>query len=146
MTVDQLRAYHPKPNSQVLEEGAQEWKQIYQVPELMQIADPQTPPNGFNGPTMAPGSNVYQGQNVSGYYAAKDKTVCGLLALLVGTLGIQYFYLGKVTAGLLTILFSIISCGIYGIITFIQGIIILTMSEADFQRKFVNPAVSFPFF
>lgn len=76
----------------------------------------------------------------------KDKTVAGLLALFLGTLGIHYFYLGHTTAGILSIVISLCSCGIWSIIMFIQGILMLTMSEKEFETKYVNTTKSFPLF
>ncbi len=76
----------------------------------------------------------------------KDKTVTGLLAIFLGYLGIQYFYLGKTTAGILSIVISLCSCGIWGVITLIQGILMLTMQEEDFNAKYVDNEKTFPLF
>lgn len=76
----------------------------------------------------------------------KDKTVAGLFALLLGGLGIQYFYLGKITAGILSIVLSAFSCGIWTIVTLIQGILMLTMSDAEFEQKYVKTEKTFPLF
>ena len=76
----------------------------------------------------------------------KDKTVAGLLAIFLGYLGIQYFYLGKNTAGILSIVISLCSCGIWGVITLIQGILMLTMQEEDFNAKYVDNEKTFPLF
>lgn len=77
---------------------------------------------------------------------AKDKTVAGLLAIFLGTLGIQYFYLGKTTAGILTIVISLCSCGLWSLLMFIQGILMLTMSDEVFNEKYVNNDKTFPLF
>lgn len=76
----------------------------------------------------------------------KDKVVAGLLAILLGTLGIHYFYLGKTQAGVLTIVISLVSCGIWPVVMFIQGILMLTMSEEDFDSKYVDNDRTFPIF
>ena len=76
----------------------------------------------------------------------KDKLVAGLLAILLGTLGIHYFYLGKTTAGVLTIVISLVSCGIWPVVMLIQGILMLTMSEEDFNSKYVDNDRTFPIF
>lgn len=78
--------------------------------------------------------------------SGKSRGVAGLLALLVGTLGIHYFYLGKVGAGLLCILLSCITCGIFGVIPFIQGIIMLTMKQDAFEQTYVYTNSFFPLF
>lgn len=74
------------------------------------------------------------------------KTLAGIMALLFGALGVQYFVIGKVGAGLLTILLSCLTCGAWELITFIQGIVILCMNDDDFERKYLNPNKTFPLF
>lgn len=76
----------------------------------------------------------------------KDKLVAGLLAIVLGGLGIHYFYLGKTTAGVLTIVISLVSCGIWPVVMFIQGILMLIMSEEDFDSKYVDNDRTFPIF
>ena len=75
-----------------------------------------------------------------------DKTVAGILAIVFGGLGIQYFYLGKTTAGILTIVITFCSCFIWRIIMLIQGIMMLTMSEEDFRAKYIDTDKTFPIF
>ena len=74
------------------------------------------------------------------------KTLCGVFALVIGCLGIQYFLISKTTAGILTIVISLVTLGFWGVITFIQGIMILCMSEEEWERKFVNSNKTFPLF
>ena len=76
----------------------------------------------------------------------KDKLVAGLLAIVLGGLGIHYFYLGKTTAGVLTIVISLVSRGIWLVVMLIQGILMLTMSEEDFNSKYVDNDRTFPIF
>lgn len=76
----------------------------------------------------------------------KDKTVAGLLAIFLGGLGIQYFYIGKTTAGILTIIISMCSCYLWGVLMFIQGILMLTMSDDAFNEKYVDNDRTFPLF
>lgn len=80
--------------------------------------------------------------------SGKSRGVAGLLAIFLGWLGIHYFYLGKNTAGIIILLVSIFSCGtlatVVEIVTFIQGIIMLTMTEEAFEDKYVNTNSSFP--
>jgi TM2 domain-containing membrane protein YozV len=67
-------------------------------------------------------------------HTSKSKVTAGVFALLLGGLGIHKFYLGQVAAGILYILF----CWTFipGIIAFVEGIILLTMSDDDFARKY----------
>lgn len=82
--------------------------------------------------------------------SGKSRGVAALLAIFLGCLGIHYFYLGKNTAGIVFLLVTICSCGtigtIIGLITLIQGIIMLTMTQDDFEKKYVDSLSSFPLF
>ncbi|HRF67681.1 MAG TPA: TM2 domain-containing protein [Muribaculum sp.] len=78
--------------------------------------------------------------------SGKSRGVAALLAIFIGSLGIQYFYLGKNTAGIIAIIVSLVTCGLFGIIWLIQGILMFTMSQADFERKYVYSTSSFPLF
>ncbi len=78
--------------------------------------------------------------------SGRSRGVAGLLAIFLGSLGIQYFYLGKTTAGILAILTSVVTCGIMNIIWLIQGILMLTMTQDQFDQKYVYTTSSFPLF
>ncbi|SDZ07913.1 zinc-ribbon domain-containing protein [Proteiniborus ethanoligenes] len=98
----------------------------YQQPQGPQYqAIPQgTPPIGQ--PMYATGAPV----------KTKSKTTAGILAILLGGLGVHKFYLGKIGLGILYILF----CWTYipAIVGLIEGIIYLTQSDEDFYRKHVK--------
>jgi TM2 domain-containing membrane protein YozV len=111
----------------------------YSTPDYGDI----TPNNSgnFNGSSSAYSSSA----NTAGYSNAaytgtssalplKSKVVAGVLALLLGGLGIHKFYLGQIGKGILYILF----CWTYipAIISFIEGIMILVKSDADFEAKY----------
>lgn len=65
------------------------------------------------------------------------KVVAGVLAILLGWLGVHKFILGYTTEGILLILFSIVTCGIAGsIIGLIEGIIYLTKSDQEFYHTY----------
>lgn len=76
----------------------------------------------------------------------KDKTITGIFAILLGSLGIHYFYLGKITAGILTIILSCCTCGIWSLLMFIQGIMMLVMPDKEFQEKYVDNDRTLPLF
>lgn len=78
--------------------------------------------------------------------SGKSRGVAGLLAILIGTLGVHYFYLGKTGGGFLCLLLSCVTCGVWGIITLIQGIIMMTMKSDEFERKYVNSTSTMPLF
>ncbi len=65
----------------------------------------------------------------------KDRITAALLSFFGGTFGIQYFYLGKTLAGILCLVF----CWFFFFPTFLgflEGIILLLMSDAAFDRKY----------
>ncbi|MGM5629713.1 TM2 domain-containing protein [Apibacter raozihei] len=68
------------------------------------------------------------------------KVVSGILAILLGALGIHKFYLGYTKEGLIMLLVSVLSCGIasgvMGIIGLIEGIIYLTKSDEKFYDTY----------
>jgi TM2 domain-containing membrane protein YozV len=65
------------------------------------------------------------------------KTVAGILAILLGSLGIHKFYLGYTTAGIIMIVITIFTCGsVSAIIGLIEGIIYLTKSDEDFIQTY----------
>jgi TM2 domain-containing membrane protein YozV len=71
---------------------------------------------------------------MSTYYGGKSKVAAGLLAIFLGGLGIHKFYLGKPLQGILYILFS--WTFIPALISFVEGIIYLTMSDQAFAVKY----------
>lgn len=64
------------------------------------------------------------------------KIMAGVLALLLGGLGIHKFILGYTKEGIIQIVISIVTCGIAGIIPFIEGIIYLTKSDEEFYQTY----------
>lgn len=63
----------------------------------------------------------------------KSKVAAGVLAILLGGLGIHKFYLGKIGTGILYLLFC--WTGIPAIVGFIEGIIYLCSNDENFQLK-----------
>ena len=66
----------------------------------------------------------------------KSKLAAALFALLLGGLGIHKFYLGRIGWGIVYLLF----CWTFipAIIGFIEGILLLVMSDSDFNKKYGN--------
>lgn len=128
MTAAQLASYPVTPDSLVYAEGG-EWRPLYTYPELMELVSRRN-----TSPTHA--SQAEDSQRI----------VCGILALLIGWIGLQYFLIGKTTGGLINIALSLVTCGLWGVINFVQGILILCMSDAEWRRKFVDSPSVFPIF
>lgn len=100
-----------------------------------------TPPQSY-----IPQSNMYQPQvqipyqptldaGVDPSWPLKNKTVAGILAILLGSLGVHKFYLDKTTMG---IIYIVLTCTavlafIPAILGLIEGITYLTQNEHNFQ-------------
>lgn len=103
------------------------------------------------------GAPEYSGQHFHNYDTdnpfdscgpeGKSRGVCALLAIFLGGFGVQYFYLGKTMAGILSIVLTLCTCGIWEIIPIIQGILMLaSMTNRQFRSKFVLNPATFPVF
>ena len=136
---EELRGKGVTSNTKVWAEGFPNWLDASQVDELKNVVL-QIPPI----------DSVAQDGGDIGIFDAgpsgKSRGVAGLLAILIGTLGIHYFYIGKVGGGLICILLSIVTCGLWGVVTLIQGIMMLTMKSEEFERKYVNSTSTLPLF
>lgn len=70
-------------------------------------------------------------------YPVKSKRIiAGILGILLGQLGVHKFILGYTKEGLIQIAMSIVTCGIAGLIGFIEGIIYLTKSDEEFINEY----------
>jgi TM2 domain-containing membrane protein YozV len=69
---------------------------------------------------------------------AEKKIVAGIFGLLLGGLAIHKFYLGYTKEGIIQIVITVCTCGLGGIIGFIEGIIYLTKSDEDFVNTYVT--------
>lgn len=164
---DQILAHNPTADTMVWREGMAEWLPISSVPQLMALITPQQqyqqpgyqqpqyqqpqyqqPQQQFQQPQQQYQQPGYQQPYQQPYAqpAPKDKTVAGILALLLGSFGAHYFYCGKVGGGFICLLLSLVTCGLWGIIPFIQGILILTMTQQQFDQKWVYNPSTFPVF
>ena len=81
-----------------------------------------------------PGAMVYMGGRPPVPYTSKNKTTAGLFALLLGGLGIHKFYLNQVGMGVVYLLFCWTM--IPTIIAFVEGIVLLAMTDDDFARRY----------
>ncbi len=68
----------------------------------------------------------------------KDKTTAGLLAIFLGYLGVHRFYLNQSGLGVLYIFLTLITCGVFALMGLIDGLIILSMDDHQFDLKY-NP-------
>ena len=78
--------------------------------------------------------------------SGKSRGTAALLALFLGGFGIHYFYLGKAGGGFICLLLSLVTCGLWCILTFIQGILFFAMKQEEFENKFVYSSSTMPLF
>jgi TM2 domain-containing membrane protein YozV len=65
------------------------------------------------------------------------KVVAGVLAILLGGLGVHKFILGYTQEGIIQLVIGIVSCGaISGLIGLIEGIIYLTKTDEEFYQTY----------
>ena len=70
------------------------------------------------------------------------KMVAGILAILLGSLGVHKFILGYTTEGVIMLLVSVLSCGMLAVIPsvigIVEGIMYLTKSDEEFVRTYIQ--------
>lgn len=125
MNPRQVMAYDVNPETHVSIDGVN-WSPLYAFPELMQV--------------------YHETRNREIADVDSKRILCGIMAMLFGTLGVQYFIMGKVGGGFITILLSVVTCGAWEVITFIQGIMMLCMSDSEFKRKYIDSTSTLPLF
>lgn len=64
------------------------------------------------------------------------KLVAGILAILLGAIGVHKFYLGYTKEGIIQILLSFL-CGLGGLFALIEGILYLTKTDDEFVATYV---------
>jgi TM2 domain-containing membrane protein YozV len=69
---------------------------------------------------------------------AEKKVVAGILGVLLGAWGIHKFYLGYTKEGVIQIVITICTCGIGGVIGFIEGIMYLIKSDEEFVATYIT--------
>lgn len=103
-------------------------------------SDMNTPPEGeawYSDPSYRMPDYMMQGEIPPG---AKSRVTAGVLAILLGALGVHKFYLGYIKQGVITLLITILTFGIAGtvmeIIGVIEGILYLTKSDGEFYDTY----------
>ena len=70
--------------------------------------------------------------------ANSKKMAAGICGILLGALGVHKFILGYNTAGIITLVVSLVTCGALGsILGIIEGIIYLTKSDEEFYQTYM---------
>lgn len=115
----------------------------YYPPSGSSQPQPNNPPYpGYQGHVPQanyPGAMTPQNWQALG---ADKKLTAGLLAILLGSLGIHKFVLGYKTEGLIMLLGTLLTCGIaaavFGVIGLIEGILYLVKSDEEFVRTYIQ--------
>lgn len=145
MPKHELKNYGLRPDSMVWTQNMPSWAPAYTVPDLRDVlGEARTTPPPFNQ-SQTGFYSTFDGLENTGT-SGKSRLVFGLFAILLGWIGLQYFYVGKTTAGIISIVLSLCSCGLWEIVTLIQGILVLVMDQQTFENKYVYSTTTFPVF
>ena len=71
-------------------------------------------------------------------YKSEKKVIAGILAIVLGTLGVHKFYLGYTKEGVIQLISGLVTCGAGGLIGLIEGIMYLTKSDEEFDETYVK--------
>jgi TM2 domain-containing membrane protein YozV len=66
----------------------------------------------------------------------KEKTVAGILGILLGWLGVHHFYLGSNITGVILIVLTLVTCGVGSLIGLVEGILLLIMPDDEFNQRY----------
>lgn len=145
---------------------------IHQCPECGKQYSTQEKVNRVKCPYCGAETNVSYGQEESNFQeqfrqfgnqasaamddvfsngpSGKSRGVAGLLALFLGGLGLHYFYMNKTNAGVVFLLITLLSCGVFGIVTqiiaIIQAVLFFTSTQQEFEQKWVYSPSNIPLF
>ncbi len=69
---------------------------------------------------------------------AEKKLLAGLLGILLGVTGAHKFVLGYTKQGIIQLVLGVVTCGLFGIVGLIEGIIYLTKSDEEFVATYIT--------
>jgi TM2 domain-containing membrane protein YozV len=73
---------------------------------------------------------------------ADKKILAGILGIVVGAFGVHKFVLGYTTEGIIMLLITVLTCGIFAIVPsvigIVEGIIYLTKSDEEFVMTYLQ--------
>lgn len=64
------------------------------------------------------------------------KVLAGVLAIVLGGLGVHKFILGYTQEGIIQLVLGVVTCGVGGIIGLVEGIIYLTKTDEEFYQTY----------
>lgn len=113
----------------------------------------QCPPPPYGNPN--PGIGYGPGQEspqwlANDFFASgpegKSRGITALLCFFLGSLGVHYFYTGKIAGGVIMILITLFTCGtVSSILVLIQFIMLCCMNNQEFRRKYILSNSTMPF-
>ena len=81
-------------------------------------------------------SDMKESWNEATNNGENKKLIAGILAIVIGSLGIHKFILGYTQEGIIQIVITFVTCGLGGLIGLIEGIIYLTKSDEEFYQTY----------
>ena len=69
---------------------------------------------------------------------AEKKLLAGLLGILLGWTGAHKSVLGYTKEGIIQLVVSLVTCGFFGIVRLIEGIIYLPKSDQEFVATYIT--------
>lgn len=104
-------------------------------------ATPPPPPYG-----VRPGTSWEANDPFADGPEGKSRGVTAIFALLLGAIGVHYFYIGKPLGGVVFILLTLVSCGtVAAILGVVQAIMMFCMTNDEFRSRYITTPSSFPF-
>jgi len=64
------------------------------------------------------------------------RILAGVLAIVLGGLGVHKFILGYTQEGIIQLILGVVTCGIGGVIGLVEGIIYLTKTDEEFYQTY----------
>lgn len=92
--------------------------------------------NSFNRQANNTANEFREGWNQATHNQENKKMLAGILGIIFGYLGVHKFILGYTKEGVIQLIATIVTCGLAGIIGFIEGIIYLTKSDEEFYQTY----------
>jgi TM2 domain-containing membrane protein YozV len=130
--INQLAEQGLRADTLVWKEGMPQWQAAGMIPELQSLlqSHPQPAPTPQAVPVAYSTMPAYQP-------AQSKKVLAGLMGILFGGWGVHKFILGMPGTGFLQIFITFATCGLGGLIGFIEGIIYLTKTDEQFYYQYM---------
>ena len=111
-------------------------KHCYACANILDVRAELCPKCGVRQPQLgaAPAPVTILHAPIAAAPSSKSKTAAALLAFFLGGIGVHKFYLGQAGSGIVYLLFF--WTFIPSIIAFIEFLMLLAMSDAEFNRRF----------